>query len=139
MMKRRIFLYWMSLGAVIGAFFSRHAPSNSQNLSESELEFYPVGSVNELKTQGFLLNEDLEIGAVLVRLTDNGSLIAVDPTCTHAGCLVEWDTQAQALICPCHGSKFQATGELIEGLAPIDLTKYQVKIDADTVFVANIP
>jgi len=139
MMKRRIFLYWMTLGAMIGAFFSRHAPSNSQNLSESELEFIPVGSVYDLKEQGFLLNEDLEIGAVLVRLTDNDSLIAVDPTCTHAGCLVEWDAQAQALVCPCHGSKFQATGELIDGLAPIDLTQYQVKIDADTVFVSHIP
>ena len=84
-----------------------------------------------------LLNEDLEIGAVLVRLTEDGSLIAVDPTCTHAGCLVEWDSQEKALTCPCHGSKFRQTGELISGLASFDLTKYQVKIEGKTILVAT--
>lgn len=139
MMKRRIFLRWVTLGATIGAFFSRHAPSYSQNNTQSDLEFYPVGTIDELQQQGFLLNEDLEIGAVLVRLTENGSLMAVDPTCTHAGCLVEWDSQEKALTCPCHGSKFTQTGELISGLASFDLTKYQVKIEGKRILVATNP
>ncbi len=138
MIKRRIFLLaWATLGLMISKWL-RQLPSFAQNISQSELTFYPVGTLNQLKSQGFLLTEELEIGAVLVRLTNDNQLIAVDPTCTHAGCLVEWNQLENALICPCHQSKFQATGELIEGLAPIDLTKYQVKVEQDTVFVANI-
>jgi cytochrome b6-f complex iron-sulfur subunit len=136
MMKRRIFLAWLTLGVMIRAFFSRHAPSYSQNETESDLQFHPVGTLDELKTQGFLLNEDLEIGAVLVRLAEDGSLIAVDPTCTHAGCLVEWDEENNILLCPCHGSKFTQTGTLIEGLASFDLTNYQVKTEGEVVSVA---
>lgn len=136
-MKRRIFLYWLTLGVMIRAFFSHHAPSYSQNERQSDLQFYPVGALDELQKQGFLLNEDLEIGAVLVRMAEDGSLIAVDPTCTHAGCLVDWDNEDQTLICPCHGSKFTQTGKLIEGLASFDLTKYQVKSEGEVVLVAT--
>lgn len=35
------------------------------------------------------------------------SLIALDGTCTHQGCTVE--LKKAALVCPCHGSVFQAS------------------------------
>ncbi len=136
MIKRRVFLLvWATLGVIISKWLHQ-LPSFAQNNPESFLGYHPVGTIDELKSRGFLLTEELEIGAVLVRLTNDNQIIAVDPTCTHAGCLVEWNEQENVLICPCHSSKFQATGELIEGLAPIDLTKYQVKTDQNLVFVA---
>lgn len=42
------------------------------------------------------------------------SLIALDGTCTHQGCIVE--LKKAALVCPCHGSVFQAsTGAVVLG------------------------
>lgn len=42
------------------------------------------------------------------------SLIALDGTCTHQGCTVE--LKKAALVCPCHGSVFQAsTGAVVLG------------------------
>jgi len=43
--------------------------------------------------------------AALVRLA-NGSVVAYSRVCTHAGCLVGYDTGAQLLVCPCHGAEF---------------------------------
>jgi thiosulfate dehydrogenase [quinone] large subunit len=43
--------------------------------------------------------------AALVRLAD-GSVAAYSRVCTHAGCLVGYDPQAQLLVCPCHGAEF---------------------------------
>lgn len=93
--------------------------------------------MTDLEENGFLLNEDLEIGAVLVILKEDNSLIAIEHTCTHMGCLVEWNKQENLFICPCHNSKFQEDGKVVEGLAISDLPIYQVKIENNTVFVAN--
>jgi thiosulfate dehydrogenase [quinone] large subunit len=42
---------------------------------------------------------------VVVKLSD-GSYVAFDTICTHAGCTVEWDQQDAVLLCPCHDAAF---------------------------------
>jgi thiosulfate dehydrogenase [quinone] large subunit len=42
---------------------------------------------------------------IVVRLSD-GSYVAFDAVCTHAGCTVEWDAPDKVLYCPCHGAAF---------------------------------
>ena len=133
MIKRRSFIGWGIISLILTRIFRRQSSILAQDNSPEE--FYEVGTIGQLKAEGFLLNEDLDIGAVLVKETADKSLIAIDPTCTHAGCLVEWEEGENSFICPCHNSKFQEDGTLIEGLAVSDLVKYQVKVENNLVLV----
>ena len=54
----------------------------------------------------------------------SGRFVAFDAVCPHAGCTVGYDPSAKVIICPCHGSQFNAsTGAVEVGPAPTGLKK----------------
>lgn len=55
------------------------------------------------------------------------SLTAFVPSCTHLGCAYAWQAKRGAFVCPCHGSVFSQTGQVITGPAPRPLDRYQIE------------
>jgi thiosulfate dehydrogenase [quinone] large subunit len=52
-----------------------------------------------------------------------GKFVAFDAVCPHAGCTVGYDQTAAVIVCPCHGSQFNAaTGAVESGPAATGLT-----------------
>jgi glycine/D-amino acid oxidase-like deaminating enzyme/nitrite reductase/ring-hydroxylating ferredoxin subunit len=52
---------------------------------------------------------------------DHGELHEFSAVCPHLQCVVEWNATEQTWDCPCHGSRFNALGQVINGPANTDL------------------
>jgi glycine/D-amino acid oxidase-like deaminating enzyme/nitrite reductase/ring-hydroxylating ferredoxin subunit len=58
---------------------------------------------------------------------DDGHLYAMSATCTHLGCVVNWNKTEKSWDCPCHGSRFDAFGKVINGPATKELEAVDVR------------
>lgn len=71
--------------------------------------------------QGKILNLD---GQKVAAYRDaDGQVSLCSPVCTHLQCIVAWNDAEQTWDCPCHGSRFKPTGEVISGPAEEPLEK----------------
>jgi nucleotide-binding universal stress UspA family protein/nitrite reductase/ring-hydroxylating ferredoxin subunit len=52
---------------------------------------------------------------------ESGELVTLSPKCKHLGCTVGWNDSASTWDCPCHGSRYDARGKVIQGPAQRDL------------------
>jgi thiosulfate dehydrogenase [quinone] large subunit len=65
-----------------------------------------------------------------------GQFLAFDAVCPHAGCTVDFDQSQDILVCPCHGSLFNAsTGTVEQGPAASGLRTISVTESSGQLFV----
>jgi glycine/D-amino acid oxidase-like deaminating enzyme/nitrite reductase/ring-hydroxylating ferredoxin subunit len=65
--------------------------------------------------QGMVLERN---GAKVAAYRDEaGEATLVSATCTHMGCTVAWNDAERTWDCPCHGSRFATSGDVISGPA----------------------
>jgi glycine/D-amino acid oxidase-like deaminating enzyme/nitrite reductase/ring-hydroxylating ferredoxin subunit len=58
-----------------------------------------------------------------------GDIHACSAVCTHTGCIVGWNDVEKSWDCPCHGSRYDAFGRVINGPAKADLEPTDVPIE----------
>ena len=51
----------------------------------------------------------------------NGKAYTLSAVCPHLGCIVDWNDGEKSWDCPCHGSRFDPRGKVINGPANTDL------------------
>lgn len=59
-----------------------------------------------------------------------GGVYALAAVCTHLGCVTRYLSDENVIACPCHGSRFDLEGNVIQGPAPQPLPWLEVQLDA---------
>lgn len=81
-----------------------------------------VRSVDEIKPgAGAVLSRGLS--KVAVYRDPQGKTHELSAVCRHLGCIVNWNTSENTWDCPCHGSRYDALGKVIQGPANSDLVE----------------
>jgi cytochrome b6-f complex iron-sulfur subunit len=99
--------------------------------------FYEVGTKAQLSGGGAIALDKFAGGSgALIVIQDPAkpeSIIALDASCTHSGCPVEW--KEGVLLCPCHASAFGLDGVAQKGPASQPLAVFEAKLVGDKVLV----
>lgn len=114
--SRRRFLTQVTLllagGTFLGKYLSPRVNRRRQILSVSKDEVPPHGA---------LVHREARIAVIRER----GAYYALDLVCTHLGCTV--GVTPVELVCPCHGSRFDRKGRVLQGPADRPLRQYRVE------------
>jgi cytochrome b6-f complex iron-sulfur subunit len=147
-MDRRAFLLRVGVGALasslpvaIAACTPDAEQPTAQQLAEpkpSAAGFTPVGTLQDLDKNGLIQDKKFAAGPLLVVRdpSDKTKLLAVNATCTHKGCVVDWSDQSKSFLCPCHATQFKADGSVIKGPATQPLARFTVKIEGSFILVS---
>jgi|Deesub1362A_J573_1020465.scaffolds.fasta_scaffold09170_3 Rieske Fe-S protein len=102
---------------------SQGAPSPRRVLGP--LEAFPRGSSTLLQEAGVLLERDA-----------TGAFRALSLVCTHLGCRLR--QEGDALLCPCHGSRFDQDGRAKHGPAVRPLRDLWLEVDGEGQLVVDL-
>jgi nitrite reductase/ring-hydroxylating ferredoxin subunit len=87
----------------------------------------PAGNINDLPVGSLLA---IGLDPVCVG-RDKRGVYAMTLTCSHQGCNMAVDgyVSSRGLSCSCHGSGFDANGNVVQGPATVPLVQYAVTMD----------
>ncbi len=84
-----------------------------------------VGYPEDIPPDGILLFPSSNI--MVGRHADG--YFALSTICPHLGCVVRWIEDEQRFHCPCHGSKFEMDGKVLNGPAVKNLPPLELAVD----------
>ncbi|MEA5567811.1 FAD-dependent oxidoreductase [Anabaena sp. UHCC 0399] len=93
--------------------------SENINVASQYLDWVTPGEVDSVEkiapgTAAVVRNGLTKIAAYR---DESGTLHQHSAVCTHLNCIVSWNSSEQTWDCPCHGSRFDAQGKVINGPA----------------------
>jgi Rieske Fe-S protein len=81
-----------------------------------------VDNVSEIKPgTGAVLRHG--ISKIAVFRDEAGKVHEMSAVCTHLGCIVAWNSAEGSWDCPCHGSRFDPQGNILNGPAVATLAR----------------
>jgi glycine/D-amino acid oxidase-like deaminating enzyme/nitrite reductase/ring-hydroxylating ferredoxin subunit len=108
-----------------------HNSAAMGHLFEGYLENRPSLDTSELGPGEAAVFDD-RTDPIAVYRDEDSRFHAVSAVCSHMGCVVEWNDGERSWDCPCHGSRFDLDGTVLDtpavaGLDTVDLPVEQVE------------
>lgn len=108
------------------------SPTSDRN---KELAWFPLAPEEEIPRSGVKKAELVyavsgkERKARVFIVSSSEGLAVLSATCSHLGCLVNYNKEKGEFVCPCHGGRYALTGRNIAGPPPAPLGRIPIKIE----------
>merc|ERR1719235_185878 len=81
------------------------------------------------------LSQGLKADPTYIVVNSEGNIenYGINAVCTHLGCVVPYNAVEKQFQCPCHGSRYDATGKVVRGPAPLSLALAHCEVNDDLV------
>jgi menaquinol-cytochrome c reductase iron-sulfur subunit len=103
-----------------------------------KLSDFPVGQTSKVTfddSSALVWGGEDSLTAAWLRRVDQQTFQAFAVDCTHLGCPVRWEADAELFMCPCHGGVYYKDGTVAAGPPPHALQQFPVRILNDAVQV----
>jgi Rieske Fe-S protein len=81
-----------------------------------------ISSADQLAPDtGGILRRELKKTAIVKDKA--GHVSELSAVCPHLGCIVQWNSTERTWDCPCHGSRFDPKGKVLNGPAISDMRR----------------
>lgn len=105
-------------------------------IPEAETTRVLAGKVTEMMATPWKIFKFGSDPAILVR-TEEGDFRAFTATCTHLDCTVQYRADMHRIWCACHNGSYDLNGVNVAGPPPRPLTRFQVNVAGDEIFVSR--
>ncbi|MBC8322820.1 MAG: ubiquinol-cytochrome c reductase iron-sulfur subunit [Candidatus Marinimicrobia bacterium] len=138
--SRRTFLDWLLRGGLTAWFasiiypvFKYMIPPDAPELNISQIE---AGTLSDFPKGS---SKIIRMGRtpVIVLRKKKGDFKALEATCTHLDCTVQFKTDTEQIWCACHNGFYDVEGRNISGPPPRPLGQFNVTLKDDKVIITK--
>lgn len=95
----------------------RYLRENATTLAQYADWLVPGGTPSATRARGSGVVAKHGLRPVAIYTDEHGVSVEMSAVCPHLGCIVHWNDADKTWNCPCHGSRFEATGGVVNGPA----------------------
>jgi len=105
-------------------------------VTEAHVSSLKVGTIDEFPINSSKIVRFGRVPVILIR-QDQDTFKALEATCTHLDCIVQYNQARKQIICACHNGVYDLNGKNISGPPPKPLSTYTVSIIDDQVMITE--
>ncbi len=123
------------VGGIVGPSFRMKKPgwANVGDIGSLAIG-QPTSMKFPFKTEDAYLRETV-LHEIWVIKHSPSEVTVFSPICPHLGCHYNWHAETSEFACPCHGSIYSITGEVLGGPAPRPLDTLPWKLEKEVLSV----
>jgi len=142
-----------ALGSAVGSMLQGcggNSPTGSTGGGSNGIQALPVVSATDvnggiaitidasspLAAVGVAVLAESANAAALVVRTGPSDFTALQAICTHQACTISGQAGG-AFVCPCHGSEFSASGQVLSGPARVALPRYKAQLTGNVLTISS--
>ncbi len=94
-------------------------------LGAANVSSLKIGTVDDIWDKPFRIVQFGRTPVIVVK-EPNNDIRALEATCSHLSCIVQYEADDNVIWCACHNARFNMVGEVISGPPPHGLEEYEV-------------